>query len=82
MRNNSLVRKIATLTNKRIENDAECMPTGTENNRVKWIQETFDKRCEEGDGSGLASTSWKIQSDLLQFVSERSSTVLRLGAAT
>ena len=44
--------------------------------------QTFDERRKKSDGGRFASTGWKIQSDLLQFVSERSSAVLRLGAAT
>jgi len=43
--------------------------------------ETFDEWCEESDGGRLASTGWKIESDLLQFVSKCSSTVLGLGTA-
>lgn len=37
---------------------------------------TFNERCEESDGGRFASTRRKIQSYLLQFVTERSTTVL------
>ena len=44
-------------------------------------RQTFDERGEQGDSGGLASTGGKIQSNLLQLVSQSSATVLRLGAA-
>jgi len=43
---------------------------------------TFDERREKSDGGRFASTGWKVEPDLFQFVSQRSSTVLRLGATT